>query len=156
MALSGFTPFSSKLVSSEEEFFDSDDVMTSRLPRTRSNAVQNFHPYDSNMPMVPTVNTKQDLKRRLVPHGWPQKLDPLEPVLLFAKPLLPDKLAMAGILPPDPITKSGVSAQPCTFRGRMGRGGRIIFDRLNPLMQTPIDCGNSYYIPPKPRPSTYN
>jgi len=82
--------------------------------------------------------------------------DPLEPVLLFTKPLLPDKLAMAGILPPDPITKSGVSAQPCTFRGRMGRGGRIIFDRLNPLMQTPIDCGNSYYIPPKPRPSTYN
>lgn len=156
LAMSGFTPFSTKLVSSEEEFFDSDDVMTSRLPRSRSTAVQNFHPYDSNMPMVPTVNTKQELKRRLVPHGWPQKLDPLEPVLLFTKPLLPDKLAMAGILPPDPITKSGVSAQPCTFRGRMGRGGRIIFDRLNPLMQTPIDCGNSYYIPPKPRPSTYN
>lgn len=84
--------------------------------------------------------------------------DPLEPVLLFTKPLLPDKLAMAGILPPDPIPKNGVSVStpPYKFRGRIGRGGRIIFDRWNPLMQTPIDCGNSYYMPPKPRPSTCN
>lgn len=82
--------------------------------------------------------------------------DPLEPVLLFTKPLLPDKLAMAGILPPDSITKNGVPAQPYKFRGRIGRGGRIIFDRWNSLVQTPIDCGNSYYMPPKPRPSTCN
>jgi hypothetical protein len=74
LALSGFTPFTSKLVSSEEEFFDSDDVMTSRLPRPRSTAVQNLHPYDTNLPMVPTVSTKQELKRRHVPHGWPHKM----------------------------------------------------------------------------------
>lgn len=157
MALSGFTPFSSKFVSSEEEFFDSDDVMTGRLPHARSAGIQNFPSYDTSLPMVPAVSTKQELKRRYVPQGWPHKLDPLEPVLLFTKPLLPDKLAMAGILPPDSVTKNGVSPpQPYRFRGRIGRGGRIVFDRWNPLMQTPIDCGNSYYMPPKPRPSTYN
>ncbi|CAL5214397.1 unnamed protein product [Lathyrus oleraceus] len=157
LALSGFTPFSSKIVSSEEEFFDSDDVMTSLLPRSRSTAVQNLHPYDTNLPMVPSVSAKQELKRIHVPHGWPHKLDPHEPVLLFTKPLLPGKLAVAGILPPDSVTKNAVSAQqPYTFRGRIGRGGRIIFDRSNLLMQTPIDCGNSYYMPPKPRPSTCN
>lgn len=106
---------------------------------------------DTNLPMVPSVSAKQELKRIHVPHGWPHKLDPHEPVLLFTKPLLPGKLAVAGILPPDSVTKNAVSAQqPYTFRGRIGRGGRIIFDRSNLLMQTPIDCGNSYYMPPKP------
>jgi len=75
--------------------------------------------------------------------------DPLEPILL---------LAAAGIeLPSDKSsTRNNVPAPPCKFRGRIGRGGRIIFDRWNPLLQTPIDCGNSFYIPPKPRSSTYN
>lgn len=83
--------------------------------------------------------------------------DPLEPVLLFTKPLVPDKLAAANIVPPsDSSTKNGTSTPPYKFHGRMGRGGRIVFDRWNPLMHTPIDCGNSFYIPPKPRPSTYN
>ncbi|KAK7316185.1 hypothetical protein VNO77_34999 [Canavalia gladiata] len=152
LALSGFATASSKFVSSEEEFFDSDDVMTNRLPRTRSTAVPTLPSYDPNLPMVPTASTKQEFKRRYVPHGWPHKLDPLEPVLLFTKPLLPEKLTMAGILPPDSITSNGASAPSYRFRGRIGRGGRIIFDRWNPLMQTPIDCGNSYYMPPKPRP----
>ncbi|KAF7820021.1 enhancer of polycomb-like protein 2-like [Senna tora] len=155
LALPGYLPFSSKFGSSEEEFFDSDDVMTSR-PRTRSAAVPSLPSYDANVPMVPAVSTKHELKRRFVPHGWPHKMDPLEPVLLFTKPLIPEKLAMAGILPPssDSFTKNGVpSSPPYKFRGRIGRGGRIIFDRCNPLMQTPIDCGNSYYMPPKPRPS---
>ncbi|KAH1215498.1 Enhancer of polycomb 2 [Glycine max] len=155
IALSGFTPFTSKFVSSEEEYFDSDDVMTNRLLRTRSTALQSFPSHETNIPMVPAASTKQEFRRRYVPHGWPHKLDPLEPVLLFTKPLLPDKLAMAGIMPPDSITPNGrVSPPPYRYRGRMGRGGRIIFDRWNPLMQTPIDCGNSYYMPPKPRPST--
>jgi enhancer of polycomb-like protein len=84
--------------------------------------------------------------------------DPLEPILLFTKPLVPEKLAAAGIeLPSDKSsTRNNVPAPPCKFRGRIGRGGRIIFDRWNPLLQTPIDCGNSFYIPPKPRSSTYN
>lgn len=80
--------------------------------------------------------------------------DPLEPVLLFTKPLIPEKLAMVGIIPPsDSFTKNGESSPQYKFRGRIGRGGRIIFDRWNPLVQTPIDCGNTYYMPPKPRPS---
>ncbi|KAK7295786.1 hypothetical protein RJT34_18698 [Clitoria ternatea] len=153
LALPGFTPFSNKIVSTEEEFFDSEDIMTIR-PQTRSSAVPGLPSYDTNLPMVPAVLTKQEFKRRYVPHGWPHRLDPLEPVLLFTKPLLPEKLAMAGILPPsNSFTEDGVSAHPYKFSGRIGRGGRIIFDRWNPLLQTPIDCGNSYYIPPKPRPS---
>lgn len=84
--------------------------------------------------------------------------DPLEPVLLFTRPVVPEKLVAAGIVPPqDCSTKDEeVSAPTCKFRGRIGRGGRLIFDRWNPLLHTPIDCGNSLYIPPKPRPATYN
>ncbi|KAK7271792.1 hypothetical protein RJT34_27985 [Clitoria ternatea] len=152
LALSGFSPFSSKFVSNEEEFVDSDDVTTNRIPRTRTTAVQSLPSYDINLPTVLPASTKHEFKRRYVPHphGWPHKLDPLDPVLLFTKPLVPEKLAMAGIMPPHSVTTNGVSAPACKFRGRMGRGGRIIFDRWNPLMQTPIDCGNSYYMPPKP------
>lgn len=79
LALSGFTPFSSKFPSSEEEFFDSDDIMTSRLPRSRSTAMQTLPSYDANLPVVPAVSTKQEFKRRYVPHGWPHKL-----VLIYA------------------------------------------------------------------------
>lgn len=83
--------------------------------------------------------------------------DPLEPVLLFTKPLVPEKLATAGILPPsDPSTKNGTLAPTYKFQGRVGRGGRIVFDRWNPLMHTPIDCGTTYYMPPKPRSSMYS
>lgn len=83
--------------------------------------------------------------------------DPAEPILLFTKPLVPEKLAAAGIIPPsDSSTRNNVSPPPCKLRGRIGRGGRIIFDRWNPLLQTSIDCGNSFYIPPKSRSSTYN
>lgn len=73
LALPGYLPFSSKFGSSEEEFFDSDDVMTSR-PRTRAGAVQSLPSYDGNMPVVPTASTKQEFKRRYVPHGWPHKM----------------------------------------------------------------------------------
>lgn len=83
--------------------------------------------------------------------------DPLEPVLLFTKPLVPEKLAAAGIVPPsDTSAKNGMSAPTYKFHGRIGRGGRIVFDRWNPLMHTPIDCGTSFYVPPKPRSSAYN
>lgn len=72
LALSGFTPFSSKFISSEEEYFDSDDVMTNRLHRTRSTAVQSLPSHDTNLPMVPVA--RQEFRRRYVPHGWPHKL----------------------------------------------------------------------------------
>lgn len=79
--------------------------------------------------------------------------DPSEPVLLFTKPLLPEKLAAAGIVPPsDSLGKTDVTARHYKIHGRIGRGGRLVFDRSNPLMETPTDCGNSFYIPPKPRP----
>ncbi|CAN1299127.1 hypothetical protein LINPERPRIM_LOCUS24071 [Linum perenne] len=86
------------------------------------------------------------------------EIDPNEPVLLFTKPLVPEKLASAGIQPPvDPLPTrdGGGSAVSYRFRGRMGRGGRIVFDRWNPLAQSPIDLGNTLYMAPRPRPSTY-
>ncbi|GKV26856.1 hypothetical protein SLEP1_g36077 [Rubroshorea leprosula] len=155
MVLPGFLPVSCKFGSSEDEFVvDSDDLASSR-PRMRPAAVQNPPFTDSNVGMVPAGNIKQEFRRRHMLQGWLHKLDPLEPVLLFTKPLVPEKLAAAGIVPPsDP--KNGTPSRPYKFHGRIGRGGRIVFDRWNPLMHTPIDCGNSFYIPPKPRPSSYN
>ena len=85
--------------------------------------------------------------------------DPLEPVLLFAKPLVAEKLAAANIVPPsaESPTRNSVSMGSHKLRGRIGRGGRIIFDRWNPLMQTGIDCSsNSYYSPPKQSHLAYN
>ncbi|KAL6285261.1 hypothetical protein ACE6H2_009651 [Prunus campanulata] len=156
LTLPGFPPVSCKFGSSEDEFVDSDDVANSR-PRTRPSAVQNPPLTDSNMVMVPTGTMKQEFRRRHAPQGWLHKMDPLEPVLLFTRPLVPEKLAAAGIVPPsDSSTKNGIPTPPYKFRGRIGRGGRLVFDRWNPLMHTPMDCGNSFYIPPKPRPTTYN
>ncbi|KAL6140572.1 hypothetical protein ACLB2K_058871 [Fragaria x ananassa] len=156
LILPGFPPMSSKFVSSEDELIDSDDFENSR-PCTRPSAMPNPPLPDPNLIMVPTGTMKQDFRRRHAPQGWLHKMDPLEPVLLFTKPLVPEKLAAAGIVPPsDSSTKNGGSTPPRKFRGRIGRGGRLIFDRWNPLMHTPIDLGSSYYIPPKPRPTTYN
>ncbi|XVF74888.1 hypothetical protein PTKIN_Ptkin13bG0146900 [Pterospermum kingtungense] len=149
ITLPGFLPISSKFGSSEDEFMDLDDLANSR-PHTQSAAVQNLPRTDSNVAMAPAGSVRQELRRRHLLHGWLHKLDPLEPVLLFTKPLVPDKLAAASIVPPPG------SSTTYKFHGRMGRGGRIVFDRWNPLLHTPIDCGNSFYIPPKPRPSTYN
>ncbi|KAJ7969158.1 Enhancer of polycomb-like protein [Quillaja saponaria] len=152
LALPGFPPFSCRFGSSEDEFVDSDDVTNSRS-RTRPSAIQNSPYGDPHLSMIPPGGMKQEFRRRHMPHGWLHKVDPLEPVLLFTRPLIPEKLAMAGILPPsDSLSINGVSASTPRCRGRVGRGGRIIFDRWNPFLQTPVDCGNSYYMPPKPRP----
>nr|XP_034899403.1 enhancer of polycomb-like protein 1 isoform X1 [Populus alba] len=154
LAVPGF-PLSSKFASSEDEFVDSDDHANSR-PRSRP-ALQNPPVTDSNPLAAPAVTVKQEFRRRHTPLGWLNKMDPLEPVLLFTKPLVPEKLAAAGIVPPaDSSMKNDTSMPPYRFHGRIGRGGRIVFDRWNPLLQTPIDLGNSFYIPPRPRPSTYN
>ncbi|KAF3518306.1 hypothetical protein DY000_02064283 [Brassica cretica] len=82
--------------------------------------------------------------------------DPNEPVMLFTKPLVPEKLAAAGIVPPAPDATSGGQQPQRRFQGRMGRGGRIIFDRWNPLMQSHINCGNSLYIAPNHRSTNFN
>ncbi|XP_073022445.1 uncharacterized protein [Primulina eburnea] len=155
-ALPGIPAFPSKVASSEDEFFDSDDVANSR-PHSRAAMVHN-HPFsESKMVTVPVGgNTRRDVRRR-VPQSWLRKLDPNEPVLLFTKPLHPDKLAAAGIIPPsDPSTPNGTSARSYNFHGRIGRGGRIVFDRWNPLMHTPIEYGDTLYAPPKPRHSTHS
>ncbi|XP_031269881.1 uncharacterized protein LOC116128312 isoform X2 [Pistacia vera] len=140
LALPGFPPVSCKFASSEDELVDSDDLASSR-PRMRPAAVQNQPYTESNVVTVPTANIKQEFRRRHTPLGWLHKLDPLEPVLLFTKPLVPEKLVAAGIVPPsDTSAKNGTSAPTYKFHGRIGRGGRIVFDRWNPLMHTPIDC----------------
>ncbi|XP_044486618.1 uncharacterized protein LOC123211786 isoform X2 [Mangifera indica] len=156
LALPGYPPVSCKFASSEDEFVDSDDL-ASRRPRMRPAAVQNQPYTESNLVTVPTANIKQEFRHRHTPLGWFHKLDPLEPVLLFTKPLVLEKLVAAGIAPPsDTSAKNGTSAPTYKFHGRIGRGGRIVFDRWNPLMHTPIDCETSIYIPPKPHSSTYN
>uniref|UniRef100_A0A1D1XZS4 Enhancer of polycomb-like protein n=1 Tax=Anthurium amnicola TaxID=1678845 RepID=A0A1D1XZS4_9ARAE len=118
-----FHPLSYKFGSSEDEFMDSDEVIT-RRPRGRPPIVQNPLLRGSRLMKVQAAR-KQKLKRR-----WLQKRDPHEPVLLFTKPLDLEKLAAAGIAPPpDPPTENGSVALPYQFHGRIGRGGRIIFDR---------------------------
>ncbi|PON37053.1 Enhancer of polycomb protein [Parasponia andersonii] len=124
LALPGFPPSTCKFGSSEEELLDSDDIANCR-PGTRPTAIQNQPLVDSNLVLVPTGHIKQEFRRRQVPQGWLQKMDPLEPVLLFTKPLVPEKLAAAGIaVPSDSSTKDEASAPPYKFRGRIGRGGR--------------------------------
>ncbi|KAH6772614.1 Enhancer of polycomb-like transcription factor protein [Perilla frutescens var. frutescens] len=141
LAIPGLPSFPSKVGSSEEEFFDSDDVANSRPP-SRSPVVQNPHITEPKMVMVPAINMRREAGRR-GSHVRLPKLDPNEPVMLFTKPLHQEKLGVAGIIPPpDLSTANGAPARSLNFRGRIGRGGRIVFDRWNPLMHTPIDCAS--------------
>ncbi|CAM8904547.1 unnamed protein product [Rhodiola kirilowii] len=131
LALSGFPTLSSRHGFSEE---DSDEVPNSRL-HIRPAALQNHH-YTDTKPVIRSMgNMKKEFRRRHALHGWLLKLDPDEPVLLFTKPLVPDKLAAAGITPPttDSLKTGDPSTRPHNIRGRIGRGGRIIFDRWDPL-----------------------
>ncbi|KAI7758273.1 hypothetical protein M8C21_005421 [Ambrosia artemisiifolia] len=142
LALPELPSFQSKFVSSEDEFMESDDFAHNHV---------RFQPHgsmDSRMVIMSSGGVmKREIRRRPVPYTWLHKLDPLEPVLLFTKPLVADKLAGAGIVPP--VDSSIPSSRGNNIRGRIGRGGRIIFDRWNPLMHTPIDCGDSLsYMPP--------
>nr|GLL49133.1 uncharacterized protein LOC109172259 [Ipomoea trifida]GMD98617.1 enhancer of polycomb-like protein 1 [Ipomoea batatas]GME11638.1 enhancer of polycomb-like protein 1 [Ipomoea batatas] len=155
-ALPGFHSFPSKVGSSEDEFVDSDGVAASRQ-HVRPSMVQSMPFTDTKMVAVSTGSIRREFKRRQTPSGWLQKLDPNEPVLLFTKPLDPEKLAAAGIMPPtDSSMANVISGRPFNFRGRIGRGGRLVFDRWNPLMHTPIECGDTLYLPPKPRPATHH
>ncbi|KAG8657692.1 uncharacterized protein LOC110610826 isoform X2 [Manihot esculenta] len=154
LALPGFASLSSKFASSEDEFVDSDDLANSR-PRAQPAAAQN-PPLTDAIRTGPAGSMKQEFRRRHTPYNWLNKMDPLEPVLLFTKPLVPEKLAASGIVPPVDSSKNCSSAAPYRFHGRIGRGGRIVFDRRNPFLQTSIDVGNSFYLPPRPRPSVYN
>nr|XP_029151910.1 uncharacterized protein LOC112789583 isoform X2 [Arachis hypogaea] len=64
LALSRLTPYSSKFVSSEEEFFESDNMMTSH-PHSRPSVVQIHPSYDANPAMLPAAFSKQEFRRRL-------------------------------------------------------------------------------------------
>ncbi|CAL9190664.1 unnamed protein product [Musa hybrid cultivar] len=128
---------SCKLASSDDDYMDSDDT-TNGHPYARPTSA---HPKyaDSKLAMVSTGQMKRELKQRSASNGWLQKRDPDEPILLFTRPLDPDKLAAVGIMqPPCPPAENGSVASTYRFHGRIGRGGRIIFDRCNPLLQSPI------------------
>lgn len=152
-ALSGFQQVSSRFGSSEDDYADSDDTTTEQ-PYIRPPV---FRPRfaDHKLSIIPTLRIKREreLKRRPQQNGWVFKRDPEEPVLLFTRPLDPEKLLAAGIKPPpDPPIENGATMPPFRCRGRIGRGGRIIFDRWNPLLQTPIGQETSYYVPYSRRP----
>ncbi|THU58548.1 hypothetical protein C4D60_Mb03t15510 [Musa balbisiana] len=134
-----------KLASSEDDYMDSDDT-TNGHPHA---GLASIHPKyaDSKLVMVPTGRIKQELKQRPMSNGWLQKRDTDEPILLFTRPLDPDKLAAVGIMQPP---ENGPVAPMYSFRGRIGRGGRIIFDRCNPLLRDPI-CQQSFPHRPYPR-----
>ncbi|CAL9072591.1 unnamed protein product [Musa textilis] len=136
---------SCKLASSDDDYMDSDDT-TNGHPYARPASA---HPkyVDSKLAMVPTDQMKRELKQRSASNGWLQKRDPDEPILLFARPLDRDKLADVGIMqPPCPPAENGSVASTYRFHGRIGRGGRIIFDRCNPLLRSPIGEESFPYV----------
>ncbi|XP_047307272.1 enhancer of polycomb-like protein 1 [Impatiens glandulifera] len=141
LAFPSVPSFQGNYGSSEEEFVDSDDDANSSIHVRHAS---DMPVTDSNPFVVSTGRMNRDLKP-----GW---LDPLEPVFMFIKPLDPEMLAAAGVVPPPSDDSSG------SFHGRIGRGGRIIYDRWNPLLQTPIvDPGNHplHMLPSKPSPSPF-
>lgn len=150
LALHGFASAPYKFGSSEDDPVDSDDAANGR-PHIHPAAMQHSRFNNSKPIMINTGRMKRDLKRRPLANGWIQKRDPLEPVLLFTKPLDPERLAAAGIVPPpDPPIENGSVAPPYRFHGRIGRGGRLIFDRV------PIASESSSYVLPNFRPPQPN
>ncbi|KAJ0989740.1 hypothetical protein J5N97_008096 [Dioscorea zingiberensis] len=150
LALPGFLSASYKFGSSEDDPVDSDDAANGG-PRFHPTAVQHPRFNNSKPIMIPTGRMKRDIKRRPLTNGWIQKRDPLEPVLLFTRPLVPERLAAAGIVqPPDPLIENGSVAPSYRFHGRIGRGGRLIFDRV------PVGSESSSYVPPNTRPPQPN
>ncbi|KAH9607765.1 hypothetical protein KSS87_016905 [Heliosperma pusillum] len=105
-------PFS-KFGSSEDELMDSEDVVNNH---------QSAHHVGVRTPLVDTKpvmgsagNLRHDLRWRNVATSWIRRVDHLDPVMPFTKPLLADKLAAAGIMPPSnasETTSSGRSFQP--------------------------------------------
>eukprot|EP00897_Mesotaenium_endlicherianum_P009318 jgi/Mesen1/8414/ME000471S07732 len=97
---------------------------------------------------LPAVHT-----RGPPPEGLPASSRPSDPVLLFTQPLDHERLAAVGIgpprvrrIPPSPPRDASEAAPPSSHlpmrcRARVGRGGRIIFDRWNPFAHAPIMDG---------------
>ncbi|KAL6646497.1 hypothetical protein ACP70R_018105 [Stipagrostis hirtigluma subsp. patula] len=138
--LSDLQQISTQFESSEDDSADSDDTTTEE-PYVQPITYQPRFP-DNKLSFIPSVRLKHEveLKRRLQQTtAWLFKTDPEEPVMLFARPLDPFKLKLAGIRPPsDRPVDNGATAAPFQCQGRIGRGGRVIFDRWNPFLQVPI------------------
>ncbi|KAL9230860.1 hypothetical protein vseg_006155 [Gypsophila vaccaria] len=120
-----YQPFS-KFGLSEDEPMDSDDVL-------------NTPSVDSKPFMVSAGNARHTVRWRNLAASWIRRVDPQEPIMPFTKPLVPDKLAAAGVIPPLDFSKTTSTPRSFQPRGRIGRGGRIIFDRWNPLMHMPVN-----------------
>ncbi|XP_031496331.1 enhancer of polycomb-like protein 1 [Nymphaea colorata] len=136
LALPGFGS-TCKLASSDEDFIDSDDVPNG-FTYTRP-ATARLHTSDSMMMTATAGRARREFRRRPLARGWLQKRGPQQPVLLFTRRLDQQKLAAAGIVrPADPPTEDGDAMPTFKFHGRIGRGGRIIFDRWNPFTRTPF------------------
>lgn len=75
----------------------------------------------------------------------------LDPVFLFNLPIDADKLSAAGISEPhQTYCENGVAAS-MRCSGRIGRGGRLIFDRWNALGRAPLGLGESLEPPDRKR-----
>ncbi|GLJ08878.1 hypothetical protein SUGI_0097490 [Cryptomeria japonica] len=148
--LIGFTPTNKSTVNKRGD----DERVTGLL--ANSSDLANGHarirpgfaqtpPVTDAMPMVEASDqNRRDSKRNYEQlRGRVNRRDPQEPVLLFTRPLDPERLAAAGIVLP-------------RGRVRMGRGGRILVDRWDPLTQTPLGWDRSPFSteslqPPPPR-----
>ncbi|KAI0503998.1 hypothetical protein KFK09_014945 [Dendrobium nobile] len=150
MAMIGFQSNSQKFGSSEDDFIDSDDARTGR-PRVRAARSSPFA--EPKILVIPRSHMKRG---RALPHRWSYRRDAHEPVLLFTRPLDPDKLAAAGIVPPSSSPVENGSKPTCRFHGRIGRGGRIVFDRWNPLLQSPIGFESIQQVPANDQPPQPN
>ncbi|OEL13096.1 hypothetical protein BAE44_0025885 [Dichanthelium oligosanthes] len=152
IALSGPQQASTQFGSSEDDYSDSDDTSTEQ-PYLQPIA---FHPLlpDKKLSVIPSVRLKHEheLKIRVQQTAWlfkriSEMQDPEEPVMLFTRPLDPGRLEIAGIRPPPaPPIDSGATAPLFRCQGRIGRGGRIIFDRWNPLLEVPIGQQASQFL----------
>lgn len=136
--LPSYQPFS-KFGYSEDEFMDSEDA-ANNPPILQPGKLH--APFVDTKPVIVSAGSLRNgaSSWRNGASSWMRQMEPSEPVMPFTKALLPDKLAAAGITPPSDTSKASSSTRSPTFRGRFGRGGRIIFDRWNPLMHTPINC----------------
>lgn len=150
IAMPGFQSNSQKFGSSEDDFIDSDDARTGRA---RVRATQSSPFAEPKIVLIPRGHMKRG---RALPHRWSFKKDSHEPVLLFTRPLDPDRLAAAGIVPPSSSPIENGSKPTYGFHGRIGRGGRIIFDRWNPLLQSPIGFDSIQHFPANDEPPQPN
>ncbi|GJN16500.1 hypothetical protein PR202_gb03499 [Eleusine coracana subsp. coracana] len=139
---SGLQQVSSQCGSSEDDYADSDDTIMEQPYRPPVAFGHRF----TDILVTSSVRLKYELELKRKLHQTAQLFrrvsamqDPDEPVMLFTRPLDPDKMDISRIRPPaDPSIGSGATTLPFRCQGRIGRGGRIIFDRWNTLLQVPI------------------